>query len=93
MTLSEFKYLDTAAQAVLICQKGTYLAERDQYQSLIVLYQLYDFYAEVYFLLDQSQIVKILSFHSEVLLEPYLAKVSLEGLLDEGISLSCSYIK
>jgi hypothetical protein len=78
---------------VLICQKGTYLAERDQYQSLIVLYQLYDFYAEVYFLLDQSQIVKILSFHSEVLLEPYLAKVSLEGLLDEGISLSCSYIK
>ena len=93
MTLSEFKYLDTAAQAVLICQKGTYLAERDQYQSLIVLYQLYDFYAEVYFLLDQSQIVKILSFHSEVLLEPYLAKVSLEGLLDEGISLSFSYIK
>jgi hypothetical protein len=93
MTLSEFKYLDTAAQAVLICQKGIYLAERDQYQSLIVLYQLYDFYAEVYFLLDQSQIVKILSFHSEVLLEPYLAKVSLEGLLDEGISLSCSYIK
>jgi hypothetical protein len=93
MTLSEFKFLDTAAQAVLICQKGTYLAERDQYQSLIVLYQLYDFYAEVYFLLDQSQIVKILSFHSEVLLEPYLAKVSLEGLLDEGISLSCSYIK
>ena len=93
MTLSEFKYLDTAAQAVLICQKGTYLAERDQYQSLIVLYQLYDFYAEVYFLLDQSQIVKILSFHSEVLLEPYLAKVSLEGLLDEVISLSCSSIK
>lgn len=93
MTLSEFKYLDTAAQAVLICQKGTYLAERDQYQSLIVLYQLFDFYAEVYFLLDQSQILKILSFHSDDVLEPYLAKVSLEGLLDQSISLSCNPIE
>lgn len=93
MTLSEFKYLDTAAQAVLICQKGQYLAERDLYQSLIVLYQLYDFYAEVYFLPDQSLIMKIISFHSDVLLEPYLAKVSLEGLLAPNISLSCNAIQ
>jgi hypothetical protein len=84
MNLSHFKYLDLPLQAVVICQQGQYLAEREQDQVLIVLYQLYDFYAEVYFQFRSSQLLKIISFHSDVLLEPYLSKMRISELVGDN---------
>ncbi|HEV7622148.1 MAG TPA: hypothetical protein VGO09_10455 [Flavisolibacter sp.] len=47
----------------------------------ILLYQLSDFYVEVYYNYLKNQIEKFISFNSTDQLEPYLDKISLAGLV------------
>ena len=68
-------------QAHTICQRGVYLSERAQGDCFIALYRVHDFYVEVYYSFADNEIVKLISFHSDLLLEPYLNKINIDGLL------------
>lgn len=83
MKFCEFKWLDIPSQAHIIYQKGIYLSERPEDDLFVALYQVYDFYVEVYCRLSNGEIIKFISFHSDVMLEPYLNKIQLGRLLSE----------
>jgi len=81
MTLCDFKWLDISLQAHIICQKGVYLSERCLDSDVVILYRINDFYAEVYFNKENSELIKVISFHSEKLLEPYISRIDITGIL------------
>ncbi len=70
-------------QAHLICQRGVYLSERNEGDYLVALYALEDFYVEVYYRFEDSEVIMITSFYTTNLLEPYLAKMQLGRLFPE----------
>lgn len=80
MDFSYFKLLTVPVQAHIICDRGVYLSEREEDGNLIVLYGVDAFYVEVYYRLADNEILKLRSFHSPELLEPYLGKISLETI-------------
>lgn len=84
MQFFDFKSLPVSAQAHHICQRGVLLAERQEDNCHISLYQLDAFYVEVYYRLHDNEIVKFISFHHTFFLEPYLKQVPLERLLPEA---------
>lgn len=79
MKFCDFKLMDLPAQAYIVYQKGVYLSERLEDDLLVALYQVNDFYVEVYYRFASSEIVKFISFHSDVMLAPYLNKIQLHG--------------
>lgn len=80
MTCCDFKLLDLPLQANTVCQRGVYLSERVANDCFIALYQVHNFYVEVYCRFSDNNIIKVVSFHNDACLEPYLAKIRLEGL-------------
>jgi len=54
--------------------KGTYLCERVYADYLIQLYNVSNFYVEVFYKAELNKIVKIQYFKSTRLLDPYLKK-------------------
>lgn len=76
-----FKQLSAPQQAHLICHQGILLAERTEDGYVVALYALFDFYVEVHHRFNDSEIVLITSFYNTSLLEPYLAEISLQRLL------------
>lgn len=80
MKFCDFKLLDLPLQAHIIYQKGIYLSERSEDDLFVALYGVFDFYVEVYCRFSNSEIVKFISFHSDILLEPYLNKIQLNEL-------------
>lgn len=85
MQFCEFKWLDLPVQAHIIYQNGVYLSERIEDDLFVALYQIFDFYVEVYYRHRTAEIVKFISFHSDVLLEPYLQRISLEEVLGQEL--------
>lgn len=83
MKFCDFKWLDLPSQAHIVYQKGVYLSERSQDDLFVALYRVFDFYVEVYYRFTTSEILKFISFHSDVLLEPYLNKIHLAELFKE----------
>jgi len=75
--------LELSLQAHVVYQLGTYLSERSEDDLFVALYQVYDFYVEVYLRFSSRAIVKFISFHSDVLLEPYLSRIQLNNLFDQ----------
>ena len=71
MTLLHFIGLDITEQAECIWQ-GTYLAMRSEPGHKILLYRLYDFYAEVFYHEQQNEIVRIKGFRANSHLIPYM---------------------
>ena len=77
MHFTEFKNETLSRQAQLICRDGVYLSERTAGDYFVALYALFDFYTEVWYRLQTSEVVTITPFQHTSLLEPYLAKISL----------------
>jgi hypothetical protein len=80
MEFAYFKLLSVPVQAHILCERGVMLAEREEDGNTIVLYSVDGFYVEVYYRTLDSEIIKLRSFHSAELLEPYLGKISLDVL-------------
>lgn len=80
MKFHDFKLLDLPVQAHIIYQKGVYLGERSEDDLFVALYRVHDFYVEVYCRFSCKEIVKFISFHSDVLLQPYLDRISITEL-------------
>lgn len=83
MKICDFKWMDLSSQAHIIYKIGVYLSERSEDDLFVALYQVSDFYVEVYYRLANSEIVKFISFHGDVMLEPYLNRIQLKGLFSE----------
>jgi len=75
--------LELSLQAHVVYQLGTYLSERSEDDLFVALYQVYDFYVEVYLRFSSRAIVKFISFDSDVRLEPYLSRIQLNNLFDQ----------
>lgn len=63
-----------------------FVAERTDGPFRIMLYQLDDFYVEVYFFKLYNKAALIKGFDDTAYLEPYLATVNISGLLQEVFS-------
>lgn len=83
MKFCDFKLMDLPSQAYIIYQEGVYLSERSEDDLFVALYQVHHFYVEVYYRFATGEIVKFISFHSDVMLAPYLDKIQLHGLFKE----------
>lgn len=81
MRFLEFKLLPQPAQAHFIYMQGVLLSERRDGDYLVALYALFDFYVEVHYRFQDSEVLMISSFFTTNLLEPYLASVPISHLL------------
>ncbi|RYZ50613.1 MAG: hypothetical protein EOO14_19075 [Chitinophagaceae bacterium] len=81
MQFAEFNMQMLSQQAGLLCREGVYLSSRTTGNYFVALYGLFDFYVEVYYRRPVGELVVITAFQSTALLEPYLAKIDLRGVL------------
>ncbi|GAB4092193.1 hypothetical protein [Flaviaesturariibacter terrae] len=84
MTNQSFNALSSGDQRRILLEQGAYLGHRKDIPWSVLLYQLYDFYAEVFFSMENLDIHSIEGFDDTDRLEPYLERISL-GVLTEGI--------
>ena len=78
MTIRDFQDLDLSIQAQEIFRNGEHLSERSFKNYLVILYQLYNFYVEIYY--SSFQLQQFVSFNHDSGLEPYLDQVDLSWL-------------
>jgi hypothetical protein len=81
MKHQQFKTLSRRKQFRDLLTNGVCIADRIVEESPVLLFQLYDFYVEVFFNLDGTEILLSRSFESTDELEPYLQPINLEGVL------------
>lgn len=81
MTYDQFDTQTRDQQRKLLLHEGTYLSYRkcDQYSAF--LYQVNNFYVEVFFKVNNLEITYVHSFEDTDHLEPYLDKINLEDLM------------
>ena len=80
MTLSEFSILDESSQAEALIERGVFLAERMYKNFSIFLYQLDDFYVEIYHNLKFNMMQGMRSFQNEEELEPFLESIDISSI-------------
>ena len=83
MTQFEFKLLSENDQFDFIEQQGAFLAERETSFYNIRLYQVENFYVELYCHTHFNVIVRSKCFSNTSLLQPYLEGIDLTALLPE----------
>jgi hypothetical protein len=81
MTPDTFNTLDSAAQRRYLLEQGAYLGHRKAAPWSVLLYQVHDFYVEVTFSMNSLDIQGVEAFGDTERLEPYLERISLDGLL------------
>lgn len=81
MNVYQYNQLSDDSQLDTVEQSGVLLAERDRSFYHIKLYQVDDFYVEVYYHTHFNVVVNIDSFTNTDCLEPYLQKIDIEALL------------
>jgi hypothetical protein len=80
MTCSIFDQLSEARQTDVIWEDGTFLDRRSEGFYNVLLFQIDDFYTEVYYHAHFNVIIKIESFSDTDRLEPYLDHIKLPEL-------------
>ena len=80
MTLDEFTSLDETLQAEAQIDRGVFLAERMYKNFSIFLYQLDDFYVEIYHNLKYNVMQGMRSFREEEDLEPFLENIDISSI-------------
>ena len=76
MTLYEFNALDEMEQAEAVWD-SVFIADREDDEHRILLYQRDSFYIEVYYHKEYNAIRRLRSFSSTNQLEPYLKRIKL----------------
>lgn len=82
MTLDEFTTLNEARQAETLLARGTYLADRLYKNFSIFLYQLDNFYVEVYHNLRYDIMQGMRCFEDDDALQPYLETIDISCLVN-----------
>jgi hypothetical protein len=81
MTLFDFRLLTGNEQIKLLYAYGVYVGKRRVKGQVVVLYQLEDFYVEIYYKKYRHYVSSIHSFCSTALLNPYLDQINIEDLI------------
>lgn len=77
MKLLDFNLLDEAEQVALLLAEGVLVAERFYKEFTILLYQLQEFYVEVYYHKTYEVIQGFRSFENLSALDPFLANIDI----------------
>ncbi|HYC27657.1 MAG TPA: hypothetical protein VEB42_02560 [Chitinophagaceae bacterium] len=80
MTLDQFSLLNESSQAEVLIDRGVLLTERQYKNFTIFLYQVDNFYVEVYFNLRFSVMQGMRCFQDDEALEPYLDSIDITAL-------------
>jgi hypothetical protein len=80
MKLTDFNLLDEIAQAEALLNYGVLVAERLYKEFTIFLYQVNQFYVEVYYHNKFTMIQGFRGFESTAALEPYLEEIDITSL-------------
>lgn len=78
MTLYEFNHLDESEKAETTWS-GVFIADREESECKILLYQIDSFYVEVYYHKVDNAIKRFRSFSAISQLDPYLKNINLDG--------------
>ncbi|WP_162944484.1 hypothetical protein [Flavisolibacter nicotianae] len=65
----------------LLYEQGVYIGKRRQGNSVVLLYQLNGFYAEVFYRTYRREIDRISCFSGTARLDPYLTAIDVESLV------------
>lgn len=86
MTLPYFTSLSKQQKQDIVLGSGLFVAERTDGPFRIMLYQLDDFYVEVYFFKRYHKAALLKGFDNMRHLEPYLNTIDISVLLQEAFS-------
>lgn len=81
MTLCEFSILPDREKAALLYRQGVYVGKRRLRHTVVLLYQLEGFYAEVYYRQYRRLIERIAVFADTARLDPYLTEIDVVHLV------------
>jgi len=81
MTIFQFHQLSEKEQLDTLEESGVYIAERDGAFYNIKLYQLENFYVELYLHTHFNVVVNINCFTNTDCLDPYLENIDLDSLI------------
>ena len=81
MRLHDFTRLSEKEKVTLLYRQGVYIGKRRQSQTVVVLYQLDGFYAEVFYRTYRCEIDHISCFSGTARLDPYLAGMDVVHLV------------
>lgn len=81
MRLHDFTRLPENEKVALLYEQGVYIGKRRQSDTVVVLYQLDGFYAEVFYRTYRREIDHISCFSGTTRLDPYLTKMDVVQLI------------
>ncbi len=82
MKLSEFILLDQEEKKLTVLHEGVLIAKRNNDKCFMFLFQMESYYVETYCNLQSKNIEEFLVFDSLKPLEPYLALLPIDDLLN-----------
>ena len=88
MELKDFKYHCKEKKIELLFSDGIFLASRRDGDNTLFLFQVHDFYVEVYFYDDCSGPGYMRAFTETFFLEPYLENIDISPLLQSEFFLN-----
>lgn len=80
ISYEEFNELDKYTQVAVTQEEGAIVGKRIDNDDLIILYQVDNFYVELCYLHDLSEIYAMYHTESDQLLEPYLETIDISEL-------------
>ncbi len=86
MTLAQFNKLSIEQQQRAVLINGVFLAERKDPPLRMMLYDMENFYVEVFFLSRYNKVAWFNGFQLTKKLEPYLQKIDITSVLEEVLS-------
>lgn len=85
MTHCEYNYLNQIEQFDALYHHGIHISDRADQEHCIILFQLHNFYVELYFHIEQNALKKIKSFSNVDFISPYLEQIDLSELAIETL--------
>lgn len=82
MNLDQFNLLQTERQLRTAWTQGVHLANRNTLFFSVALYQIDNFYVEVFYSRTEKKVVNCRSFTATDLLAPYLEQMCIEDIFD-----------
>ena len=86
MTLTHFNKLSTEQQQKAVLINGVFLAERKDPPLRMMLYDMGNFYVEVFFLSRYNKVAWFSGFKTTKKLEAYLQEIDITPILEEVLS-------
>ena len=80
MTLYEFNMLEMNDQHSAIWENGTHISVRLEGSHKLILYQIFSFYVELYYSIEENKLTRLRSFSSVKCLDPYLPYIDITNL-------------